>query len=186
MWPHFGVRNYTRGLSLYNKANSPSKLLSWSTFVSDCISGFLFLPKQYIHLSLFYFTAPSIPRDIKATLIGKSSIKVTWNAPVDLNGIIREYEIEYGYNEKDKMVHVANKKSIDAVVFPERQLILKDLMMNTLYNVSVRERTEVGLWSEMTVVPIKTKEGGTLLPDFDVLIFFTYWILCRIYVRSKL
>ena len=98
---------------------------------------------------------------------------------MDLNGIIREYEIEYGYNEKDKMVHVANKKSIDAVVFPERQLILKDLMMNTLYNVSVRERTEVDLWSEMAVVPIKTKEGGMLYKVFDFHIFYTYWILCR-------
>lgn len=122
----------------------------------------LCLRKKYIPLSLFHITAPSIPRDIKATLIGKSSIKITWNAPIDLNGIIREFEIEYGYNEKDKMVHVANKKSINAVVFPTRELILKDLMMNTLYNVSVRERTEVGMWSEMALVPIKTKEGGMM------------------------
>ena len=77
-----------------------------------------------------------------------------------LNGVVREYEVEFGYNEQGSVIYVSNMKKINAEVNPGRSYTLEQLIANTLYNISVRERTGVGLWSQKAAVSVRTREGG--------------------------
>ncbi|XP_065069136.1 receptor-type tyrosine-protein phosphatase S-like isoform X1 [Rhopilema esculentum] len=104
-------------------------------------------------------SAPSLPRNVKATPLDATSIRVFWDPPALLNGVVREYEVEFGYNEQGSVVYVKNMKKINAEFNPERSYTLKQLIANTLYNISVRERTGVGLWSQKAAVSVKTREG---------------------------
>ena len=109
---------------------------------------------------LISLPAPSAPRNINNVQLDATTLEITWSPPKYLNGIIREYELRYGYFEKGSIVLVENKKSVNAVSFPERRFVLKLLTMNTNYNISIRERTKTGLWSERSNISVKTKEGG--------------------------
>jgi len=103
--------------------------------------------------------APSPPRNINNVHLDATTLEITWSPPKYLNGKITEYELYYGYFEKDSVVLVENRKSVNAVAFPERRFVLKLLMMNTNYNISIRERTKTGLWSERSSISVKIKEG---------------------------
>ena len=109
---------------------------------------------------LISLPAPSPPRNINNVQLDATTLEITWSPPKYLNGKITEYELYYGYFEKDSVVLVENRKSVNAVAFPERRFVLKLLMMNTNYNISIRERTETGLWSERSSISVKIKEGG--------------------------
>ena len=104
--------------------------------------------------------APSPPRNIHHAQLDATTLEITWDPPKYPNGIIREYELLYGYYEKDSVVQVENKKSIDAISLPARRFVFKQLSFNTNYNISVRERTGTGLWSGRLRISVTTKEGG--------------------------
>ena len=97
---------------------------------------------------------------MKTKQLDATTLEITWDQPEHLNGIIREYEIGYSYNERNSVIHVENKKNVNAISSPTRRFNLKQLMMNTKYNISVRERTGNGLWSERVTVSVTTREGG--------------------------
>ena len=109
---------------------------------------------------MFLCLAPSPPRNINYVQLDATTLEIKWDPPKSLNGIIREYELWYGYYEKDSVVQVENRKSIDAMSLPERRFVLKQLSLNTNYNISVRERTGASLWSERIRISVTTKEGG--------------------------
>ena len=66
----------------------------------------------------------------------------------------------YGYFERGSVVQVENKRSINAISSPARRLVLKQLLLNTNYNISVRERTASGLWSEKSSISVIIEERG--------------------------
>lgn len=115
-----------------------------------------------VELVKFFLIAPTPPRNVEAVQLDSTSLEITWDQPEKLNGIIREYELWYSYYEATSLVQVENRKSIDAIASPQRRFVLKGLMMNTRYNVSVRERTDVRLWSKRSTIRVTTKEGGKL------------------------
>eukprot|EP00794_Sanderia_malayensis_P007798 gene7798-8644_t len=103
--------------------------------------------------------APSVPRSLNA--VGKSltSIEVRWKAPVELNGIVQQYEIKCRHSQQFGFANDFNM-TIDAVAQPMRSIVIENLKMNTVYNVSVRERTGPGLWSIVVSTTTTTKEGA--------------------------
>ena len=44
---------------------------------------------------LFVFTAASSPTNVSATAISSTSIRLIWNEPVSLNGILHDYKIRW-------------------------------------------------------------------------------------------
>ena len=44
-------------------------------------------------MPLFVFTASSAPTNVSATAVSSTSIRLTWNEPASLNGILHDYKI---------------------------------------------------------------------------------------------
>ena len=38
-------------------------------------------------------TVPTVPRDIKVSAVGPTTINVTWSAPANVNGILLQYTV---------------------------------------------------------------------------------------------
>ena len=91
-----------------------------------------------------------------------SSIKLSWQPPAELNGIIEEYQIQYEYKDKTSLAVGINKKTINADMYPERLATLEHLNMNMVYNISVRERTSAQQLGAASWITAKTKGGGEI------------------------
>ena len=70
--------------------------------------------------------------------------------------------INYHYLELAGKVSLLIEKTqhIDPKSFPNRTVILKDLVPYTAYNITVRERTLSNMWGQTREVTTWTFEGG--------------------------
>lgn len=49
----------------------------------------------------FHFVVPGAPTALKATIVEKTNVRLTWNPPTNTNGVLLDYQIVYyGFKEQ--------------------------------------------------------------------------------------
>ncbi len=85
---------------------------------------------------------------------------------MELNGVIALYVVKY--YERNSTAVGSNFTWIKAVSNPKRHVVLQYLIPNTVYIISVRERTGPNLWSEAVEITGRTAEGGRKMKLFEI------------------
>ena len=102
------------------------------------------------------FTAPSRPRNVKATPVNSTTIFITWDVPEIQNGIIRSYVVFYNTSGE----HNGMAGEIDTMDSSTR-LLVDSLTPFTEYGVFVAAVT-VERGPSSVVVMVRTNESGKL------------------------
>lgn len=104
------------------------------------------------------FTEPGPPSNISITTLNLTSMAVSWQPPIELNGIIIGYNIVYNDNEIQ----------VDGNV---TMVTLNDLDCWTVYHVNVSARTLAGYGRESSAVGVTDVYGNLYI---DLLCFFGF------------
>ena len=91
---HFNFKLQAKSVKHYLFAGCYDMLVKLKCFLFICCIDLLFIVPCLNYLSLI-IAAPSAPYDIKAVPQSSTSVKLSWKEPLDPNGIIRKYTLEY-------------------------------------------------------------------------------------------
>lgn len=94
-----------------------------------------------------YFAAPSAPIIKLAKSESPGTIRVSWDPPQEMNGVIKTYTIRY-YKSN------GSEDQMQSMTTPENEVMITGLDPSTMYSIYVTASTQVaeGKRSEMMVV----------------------------------
>ena len=115
---------------------------------------FVYTPAIY-SFSFWISTGPGAPTKFSGRVLSDKEILITWEVPVNANGIIRSYHIRV-YDTKSGQE--AYNKTVPKEGNNEQSLRVSDLKPYTNFNFTIQAKTiELG---EMAYFTAKTLEGG--------------------------
>ena len=127
--------------------------------------------------SFYIFTGPGPPGKFVGRVLSDNEILITWEEPVNANGIIRSYHIRAYETKTWREVY---NKNVTKGPKKEESLQVSNLTPYTNFNFAIQARTiELG---EMAYFTAKTQEGGkfelflcvSLYPLFYSLVILFY------------
>ena len=95
----------------------------------------------YIVNSHIFPIVPSPPVNVRATAIDNTTLSVFWDLPLNPNGIIVDYKVEYMTTTLNTS---ANSSDVKSVTTTKNQVTLTDLTYLSMYIITVVARTSVG------------------------------------------
>ena len=99
------------------------------------------------------FVVPDTPTNLQGVTLSATSIKLTWDAPLESGQSIQSYELYYNDSHDRQNVRI----TIDP---PRTQYTMPDLTPDTVYHVRVSAKSERGEGPQTPVVQVRTDEYG--------------------------
>jgi hypothetical protein len=120
----------------------------------------LFIPidgitKKDITLEYSSNKIPSSPKNLRESNIGLSSIKLTWQKSIDIDGSIENYYISYSLD---------NKRFSNEQTTTTTYTTINNLQDNTIYYFRIRAIDNEGSYSKYSYIRLKTKQKGNKIP----------------------
>ena len=126
-------------------------------------------------MTLFH-TVPTVPRDIKVSAVGPTSINVTWSTPANVNGILLQYKVYLAKKIGGKLETLESHEVAAIPGINSYSLTLTDLMAFTLYRVEVSASTAVGEGAGTTTF-VTTDPDSASPPRFIVAKVFNFTVI---------
>ena len=117
----------------------------------------------YIVNSHIFPIVPSPPVNVKATAIDNTTLSVFWDLPLNPNGIIVDYKVEYMTTTLNTS---ANSSDVKSVITKKNQVTLTDLTYLSIYIITVVARTSVGEGnssSEVVTLMFSESKSNTII-----------------------
>ena len=108
----------------------------------------------------FFTAAPSAPPEgVIADSLSSTTVRVNWSTvpPIDQNGIIQLYEVEYSQMNFTRGVSTLNQTVVDNETF---SLVLRHLLEYVVYSVRVQAYTEEGEGPYSDAIYVTTDQDG--------------------------
>ncbi|XP_076817118.1 uncharacterized protein LOC143462746 isoform X1 [Clavelina lepadiformis] len=100
---------------------------------------------------------PTQPRDVTATAQSPTIVRVTWNVPETVNGVVTEYTVTYVQTDADSYSEPAEPSQTTPA--NSREKTLTGLRVYRTYSIVVTATTGGGIGPESERVSVRTAEG---------------------------